>query len=373
MNDNQPETEYALKLRVGDSIQATVTHTGAGKARIDTSPWSNIESAIIKVGSNASIAPGTKTYARVTDISEEAAILTQKRGAYKRQHLPGDSLRMQTVEQVSSSVCQAALDQFRNLNTVYTVGVSVGADVTATLAKIRDGTAFALPMTIHDQGLVAGRNIQLSTTGGSTRATIADESTLTILDQYEGKEFPVELTEPAWTTGLATAEITVADTDPPRATVVEYPTELPRSGDRLTTNVTKGEDHTKIRLDRADAELTVALSHNTPANGKAAIELLDRADGFHKGKIVEYVAPPVQVGQTYDGRVYAPRNKAKIEFSDRHVTVIISDDIPTTGEGSVKITEISDNIYGQLVGDVDPTTDDKERRSSVDMTDVSKF
>ncbi|ERG91818.1 MAG: hypothetical protein J07HQW1_01852, partial [Haloquadratum walsbyi J07HQW1] len=360
-------------LRVGDSIQATVTHTGAGKARIDTSPWSNIESAIIKVGSNTSIAPGTKIYDTVTDISEEAAILTQKRGAYKRQHLPGDSLRMQTVEQVSSSVCQAALDQFRNLNTVYTVGVSVGADVTATLAKIRDGTAFALPVTIHDQGLVAGRSIQLSTTGGSTRATIADESTLSVLDQHGGTKFQVELTEPAWTTGPATAEITVADTDPPKATVVEYPTELPRSGDRLTTNVTKGEDHTKIRLNRADAEFTVALSHNTPANGKATIDLLDRADGFYKGKIVEYVAPPIQVGQTHEGRVYAPRNKAKIEFSGRHVTVIISDDIPTTGEGSVKITEISDNIYGQLVGDIDPTTDDKERKSGVDMTDVSKF
>jgi hypothetical protein len=153
--------------------------------------------------------------------------------------------------------------------------------VTATLAKIRDGTAFALPTTIHDGGLVVGRNLQVSTTSGSTRAAVADESRLSALDQHRGKEFLVELTEPAWTTGLATAEITATDADPHKATVVDYPTELPQPGDQLTTNVKKSEDYTKVRLAETDIELTVQLSHNTPVSGEATIDLLDREDGFY--------------------------------------------------------------------------------------------
>lgn len=374
MAGNQPETEYRLKLREGDVIQATVTKVGAGEVQIETSLWSNIESAtIVETGANTSIAPGAEIYATVTDISGETATLTQKRGVYRRNHLPGDSLRMQAMDHVSASVCQATLDQFRNLDTVYIIGVPLGADVTATLAKIRDGTAFALPTTIHDRGLAAGRTLQVSTTAGSTRATIATESGLNALDLDGRREVPVELADPAWTTGPATAEITATDADPPKATVVDYPTELPQPGDQLTTTVTEGEDYTKVRLDEAPLELTVQLRHDPPVSGRATIDLQDRADGFYQGEITEYVDPAIRVGQTHDARLYASRNRAKIESGDRDITITIRDEIATTGQGPIKIVEISDEIYGRSFGNIKPLAGEEEQASGVDMTDVSKF
>lgn len=106
MADYQSETGYRLKLRERDVIQATVTKVGTDEVQANTSLWSNIESAkIVNTNLNTSIAPSTKIYATVTDISEDTATLTQKRGVYRRNHLPGDSLRMQAIEQVSSSVC----------------------------------------------------------------------------------------------------------------------------------------------------------------------------------------------------------------------------------------------------------------------------
>lgn len=105
-----------------------------------------------EVSENVSISPGSEIYAEVVDITDSTAMLTQKRGIYRRNHHPGDPIRVQGVEQVNSAVCKAELEHPRNLDTVYVIGISVCADVTAELAKIRDRTAFAFPVTVHDPG-----------------------------------------------------------------------------------------------------------------------------------------------------------------------------------------------------------------------------
>lgn len=367
-------TNYRLKLREGDSIQATVTQLGVGEVQIDTTLWSNIESAsIVDIDVDAQITVGEDLYATVTNISGNTATLTQERGVYRRNHCPGDSIQMQAIEQVSGSLCRATLEQFRNLETIYIVGVSPGADVTASLAKIRDGIAFALPDTVHDPGLVAGQTLEISTTAGSTTADVTDESGLSVLDQQGAKKFTLELTEPAWATGSVTAEITSTDAEKPQATVVEYPTELPQVGERLTTAVTRSKDYTKVRLNETDLELTIQLSTDAPVSGQAKVKLLDRADGFYQGDIVEYVDPPIKPGETYSARIYAARNQAKIELGDRGIPIAIREDIDTGGDGSIKIVEISDAIYGSPVGDIEPLSVEKNSSTDIDMPDVSKF
>lgn len=135
----------------------------------------------------------------------------------------------------------------------------------------------------------------------------------------------------------------------------------------------EGSNHTKISLSETDVEITVQLRQNSPARGTVTVNLLERADGFYEGELVEYIYPPVQVGQTHDARVYESRNKAKIEFDSRDVRVAMRDDIYTTGEASIKIVDISDAIYGRLDTDITPLSGREEKTSDIDITDVSKF
>lgn len=287
-----------MKLKKGDFIQVTINSVDQRGPRVDTSRWSNIDDAVLsEVGENTSITPGADIYAVVTSVDGGKARLKQKRGVYLRNHLPGDTLRITPSERVSTSFYRAELDKMRNLESLLIAGVSIAADVTVEVVKIRDGTAICLPVTIHHPGLTPGQEIYIETAADTHEAVLTG-----ILGQNDPLnpqfcEMPVKLAEPALATGEATAKITDLNNDKLRVRDVMYPVELPNTGDRLTGDVEI--EHTQLEIPLQDdlASIVVEFEHPLPINGTAKIELTDREGGIFQGKILEYIEPPISEGQ----------------------------------------------------------------------------
>jgi len=110
------ETTYRLKLVEGDDVKTTVTEIDRNGAKVDTTSWSNVETArIVNAQQNTAVVPDSEVYATVTAVESGEATLKQKRGVYRRNHLPGDRLRVQGCDRVSSSLVRSEPDEFRNL------------------------------------------------------------------------------------------------------------------------------------------------------------------------------------------------------------------------------------------------------------------
>lgn len=372
------ETTYRLKLVEGDVIEATITNLSRGGAEIDTSLWSNVDTARLReVGQNTSIAPGSDVYATVTGIDSGTATLKRKRGVYRRNHLPGDRLRVQGSDRISSSLVRATPEELRNLEVIFVAGIAVGADATVELTKVRDGTAIALPVDVHEPGLAPGRTIIVETTAGQRDARVKRFQTDDGDARTPDQDFIITLTKPAPATGQATATLTSVTDEGIRGELQRDWNELPSAGTTVRTSVSAGHDQASVQLDNSDVEIRIKFEQPCPIDGQAIVELGERQDGVYPATLDRYTRPRIQTGGTYSARVYKSKDRARIEIGERKVSVILLHNVSTTGQATVRVTELSDAIYGQIEGGVEPLTfDDSDSDSDaldVDMTDVSKF
>lgn len=247
--------------------------------------------------------------------------------------------------------------------------------MTVEVEKIRDGTAIALPVDVHDPGLSPGRTVTVQTVAGEREATVERLHSEDESDQSLERDFTVTLSQPAPVTGQAMASLTTASDDGMRAELRRKPDQLPAPNTTVVTSVEKGHSRTVVQLDNTDLEVAAKFNQSCPINGRAVIELGNRQDGIYQATIVRYSRPDIRPGATYRARVYNNKNHARIEREDRKIPVALADDISETGEAPVRITEISDAIHGRVEGEIESLTfDDPDTDiSDVDMTNLSKF
>ncbi len=365
---------YQLKLKSGDFIQATIVSINSGDVTVDTSRWVNVDTAYVEdVSENSAIVPGAEIYAEVADVESGSARLVQKRGTYHRNHLPGDKLRVQTTERVSSKLCKATMDETRNIDSLYVVGVSSCADVTVELRKLRGQTAIGLPSITHHPGLVPGERVTVETTAGSTSAVVTgvpDEECQIVLP---GETVLVELSEPAPASGPATVQITDDSEETLTAKLENIPADLPTGNESFKTSVTVNRGYTTIEIDDTEVEIKIELEESFPITGYGLIEVNDRQEGIYQGHLVKYIDPEITPGRQYDARVSAKTGQARLTNNDQTVLVNIISNISTTGKATVRVKTISDEIVGTVVGDIEPVDIDDAEKQTVDMTNLSKL
>ncbi|MYL18212.1 hypothetical protein GLW36_16410 [Halorubrum terrestre] len=374
MSTGDGERQYRLKLKEGDKIQATITGVGSGTPDVDTSGWTNIDTAsLAEASENTTIAPGSRIYTKVADITGSHAQLVAQRGVYQRNHLPGDEMRTQATKQVSASLCEGELNQERNLDSLFIVGVATGADVTIKIAKIRGRSAIGLPVTVHDPGLASGREVLVETTANSTQAKV-----LRIADQnHDGQlpdgEVPIKLSQVAKSTGKATVEVSGVTSEGITGTIVDLPAELPTVGDTFQTSLKQGRRQTTVSWSDADIVVEVEFDDPCPITGTASIELTEQVNGKYRGNLITYTHPDLSVGETYSISVYKSKNGGTLKIGGQSIPIKLVNSIDTTGEATVKIVEISDTIYGKIVGEISRLNIDDAESSSVDLTNLSKL
>lgn len=372
MTSSNTETQYQLKLKQGDFIQVIITSIDRDGVQVDTSGWANVETAVFtEIGTNPS--PGTQLYAKVTNLDSATAYLAQERGVYRRNHLPGDSLRVQGVENVSTSLCKADLKETRNLDTIYVVGITAGADVTVELVKIRDSTAVAVPKTIHTKGVSPRQSVTVKTTAGSQQTNLSgigntdDQVTLAQLT------LDIKLAHPACATGTAEAYVTELEGNTAIAAIDSYPVDLPDPQETRTTTVRKGYDSAAVQIANSDVEISVEFDHPIPITGEILLEISHREQGIYRGHLRKYTSPPISTGKTFDGLVYASQNKGRIKYNNQDFSVSLTNDISTSGTATLRIVEISGAIKAEVVGKIEAISFEDAETTNVDLTNLSKL
>lgn len=372
MPQSTAENQYQLKLKEGDFIQVTVTSISQSKVNIDTSRWANVKTAVFtEIETNPS--PGSQLYAKVTSLDSGTANLVHERGVYKRNHLPGDSLTVQGVENVSTSLCKANLEETRNLNRLYVAGIAAGTEATVELVKIRGSTAIALPKTIHADGITPGQRVTVQTTAGSQQANlsaIGDTNDQTSLSQLT---IEIKLANPACVTGTAEAYITELNGNTAIAAINSYPVDLPEPQEKYNTTVKKGHDGTTVQIGNSDTEIRVQFDHPLPITGRILLEISHRDQGIYHGNLRKYTSPPISTGNSFEGLIYASQNKGRIEYNDRDFTVVVINGVSTSGTATLRIVEISDEIKAEVVGEIEEVSFEDAETTSVDMTNLSKL
>lgn len=374
MSTGDGERTYQLKLKEGDKIQATVTEVGSDVPKVDSSSWTNIDTAsLAEVSENTTIAPGSQIHTKVADINENHARLVPQRGVYQRNYLPGDEMRTRAIKQMSASLCEGELTQERNLDSVFVVGVATGADVTIEIAMIRGHYAIGLPVTVHDPGLASGREVLVETTANSAQAKVVGIADQNQDGQLLDGDVPIELSHVATSTGKATVQVSDVTAEGIAGTIIDLPAELPTVGDTFTTSVKQGRRHTTLSWSDADIAIEVEFDDPCLVTGTASVELTEQMAGKYRGDLITYIYPSLTVGDTYSISVYKSKNRGTLKIGDQSIPIKLVDSIDTTGEATIEIVEISDAVYGKIVGEISGIDIDDAESSSVDMTNLSKL
>lgn len=114
----------------------------------------------------------------------------------------------------------------------------------------------------------------------------------------------------------------------------------------------------------------IKFEHGCPWDGIALIELIERDGWPYRGELIPYTEPDVEIGDEYWVTVTSDTATVKIDGNP----VRITSRIPKTGRASVRITDISDEVYGRIESEIQPIDDSQSTDSSdVDITDVSKL
>lgn len=366
------DTQYQLKLKEGDLIQVTITSAGHHGVKVDTSEWANIDAVeFVTLKSNPS--PGTDVYAKVTNINSNTADLTQERGIYNRNHLPGDLIRVFGVESVSTNLCKAVMKQSRNLESLYVVGIIPGTDVTVQIQKIRGETAVAFPTEIHQNGIHPGQSITLNTTAGMQEADLVGLNEKDDRDIASQLNIQIELSDPACATGPAQATVTELEGNTAVAKIESYPADLPVPDRTIEAKVKKGQTSTTVPIENTDVEILVEFTHPAPINGTSLVELNQLEQGVYQAVLQEYTTPPVSIGERFDGIVYASQNTGRIKYAGNEFKVTLTKDISTSGNATMQIVNISDHIEAKIIGEIEPTSIDDTEKTNIDLTNLSKL
>jgi hypothetical protein len=256
---------------------------------------------------------------------------------------------------------------------LFVVGVATGADVTIKLAKIRGRSAIGFPVTVHDPGLVSGREVLVETTANSAQAKVVRIADQNQDDQLLDGEVPIKLSQVAKSTGRATVEVSGVTSEGIAGTIVDLPAELPTVGDTFETSVKQGRRQTTVSWSDADITIEVEFDDPCPVTGTASIELTEQVNGKYRGDLITYIYPSLSVGETYSISVYKSKNGGTLKIGGQSIPIKLVNSINTTGEATIEIVEISDAIYGKVVGEIEPIDIDDAESSSVDLTNLSKL
>lgn len=372
MSQQAADTQYQLKLKEGDLIRGTITSVGENGVKVDLSEWANVDTAeFVDVVSAPS--PGREIYARVTDVNTATVTLTQERGVYNRNHLPGDLVRVLGVEALSTNLCRAVTDDMRNLESIYVVGMALGTNATVELKKVRGGVAVAFPEEIHRHGITPGQPVTIKTTAGTHEAVLVDlngendQATLSQLD------IQIRLSTPACVTGTAQAYVTDLDENTVVVEIDSYPADLPNPRQTVESTVREGHSSTTVPIEHTDVEILAELDNPAPLTGTGLIELGHREDGAYQAELLEYTVPPISAGETFDGLVYASQNTGRIQCDDKEFSVTLTTDISTSGKATMKITTITDHVKAEVVDEIQPISTEDTETTDVDLTNLSKL
>ena len=376
MTNQESTSKYRFNLKEGDLIQGTITKLGGGDHQLDTSRWANIETATMDGFTDpGAVQLGSNLHVRVSEIEENSATLEQAENVYQRHHRPGDTLRVKILEKSTPKLYQGEPDRWRNLEKLYVVGVELGADVTVEIVKVRSGTAIAIPIEVHQNGVTSGVEFDGKTSAGSQHLLVSDITDQDIGTALSATGTNVKLTEPARATSKARVEIVDVSNHEVKCEIQEYLSdgvaELPSAGEAVRTDINKGDVKTTVSVSD-DVSIAVRLADRAPCTGTTSVTLTSVTDGTYSGSIKQYIEPHLKVGNRYSAKINGYTNKASIKSDEYQIPVKLESQISTTGKGTIEITEISSSLCGRIIGEIEEIAEN-DNSSDIDLTNLSKL
>lgn len=314
--------DIRLKLKPGDFIQAVVQSVDSDGAKVDSNPWENVDTIkLTETMSSISFNSGKRIYATVRDVTDGTAELEQERAAYKRHHLPNDTLLVETTKPISRKICRAKTDNLRNLDSIYVIGTGPQTMTEVRIVKIRDGVAYTIPEEIKDEGVVPGTVVKAKTIADSDRAR-----------PHDGK-YQIELDQ--WVPSNEEVTIEITSIDSPMQGKCINETSFPEAGDTVMTSVQHYEDQAPL----PDSTLKIQLSSPAAVDETKEILLTEVSKSKIKGKIV---SDTVVKAETIADSTRALTVEGEYEIE-------LDQWAPVNTEVSVEVTKVDNPMQGTCV------------------------
>jgi len=388
-----------MKLKQGDRILADISKVTSSTVLADADQWSNVSE--IRVNPEVAttvLSPGRELIVDVDRIDGEEAITSQVRGAYSRQHNPGDIIKATAADHIKYHLCEGVTAEEKNIDRLLLTDARPGDVVEAQIEKLRNGLAVATVVSVRNPGIREGDRVEAQTSRGTRKAqtvngrfeveidrfahvqtvvqariqnigstieaeitqfgelpTVGDEisavtapGTSEVRDSRSGYQIDVGEDQPV--KAAVEVEITSIDDEEIRGKLVDVGA-LPKEGNHVQATVKEGEQMGKV----VDASYEVQLDHESLSSGEVTIELTTVSGEIRSGTVRSYRDTIPEKDEQI--QAYVRKSKQTANPVKYNCTVNLRGDIPKSGEAIVEITEISDNVYGAVV-DYEADSDD---------------
>jgi hypothetical protein len=329
-----------MLLKPDDRIRVTLSEAGTDGVRADASEWSNVDSIEVNVEvAGYTLTPGTEMQAVVDAIDGLTATVTQVPGSYDRHTAPGGRFEMTVERMAADAVGQASLDDASRVDRIVVPQVAPLETVLVEVVKVRDGLAVGESVRTLEPGILPGDTVRTRTIPGETTVS-----------PVEG-EYRIETGHEALVE--TTVEVRVDTVGAPSTgTLVDFG-ELPVEGTNLTTSVTEGEK----RAVPEHGQFVISLTDPALLSGTVTVRVTERGEEDLSGVISDYRGILPETGETVSAKVYTHSRTARP--STGRYTVQLQTDPERSGLASVRITEVSDSIYG-VVDEYHEEDDDED-------------
>jgi hypothetical protein len=388
-----------MKLKTGDKIRTTINRINQTEVTADTSQFSNVEKIHIEPNiATTKLSPGKELFAEISEITNSIAKAEQIRAAYSKRYWPGDRIEVRADEMLTEGLYQAKPTDLKNLERIIVADVVPLETVQIELIKIRDSIGFGTVVDRVTSGIQIGDTIAAWTSGGGHIAETNEGSFEITLNTYapvpsdiyvqitaitsslegiiigpetypyEGAsvqatinqgnkkayltehELAVTIDKPAQVSGTADITLEVI-TKLERAGRIEIDSaELPDIGDRIPANVSR--EQRSAPSSASEFSIDIILDKPAPVDGIAIIELTDVSHHEYQGTIAKYGDKPIIPGATHSGQVYKHTNR--LISKEYNFTIQLTHEVNTAGHATARITKIAENIFGEIVGEIDP-------------------
>jgi hypothetical protein len=161
-----------MEAQVDDIVLAKVYASGPDFTRADVPEASNIETVRFETGKTP-LAPGQAVPVRLTAVENGSAQGNIKRGRYRKHYFPGDTIDITVEDPIKKGICKASTAEIPNIDRLYLIGVRPDSYVRARIDLVRDGSAFARPISVHSMGIQPGDVLTAQTEAESKLATLS--------------------------------------------------------------------------------------------------------------------------------------------------------------------------------------------------------
>jgi len=318
-----------MNAKPDDLILGEISAIGTNHARASVPQVNNIEEVVLEIDETSRLIPGEAVPIRLLSLDGGRGKGVIEEGRYSRHFFPGDTVEVTAKEPVQAGVCGASADSLGNIDRLFVVGTTPETHLRARIDLVRDGRAFARPVTVHSEGIQVGDVLPARTRAGDSVADLT-------LNGYS-----VVLGTDALISTDIRVEIESID-DEIRGSVVD-PKQLPVEGNQIEA-VTQSDSRLAVaRPGGYDVETDRHL--HTAQGVRVEITEVDQASKTVNGTIVDESALPT-VGDTVTATAEGGSRLASAEagFSielDRHAHC--------TSEVQVELTSVGSTIEGQVV------------------------